>query len=135
MTMLVVISTPFDLNHIEREVPSGGVTIAGKFIPVGTIVGINSWVMHANKQVYGEDAEMFRPERWFEDEQRIREMERCNMAFGAGARVCIGRNISMMEIVKLIPTLMRAYDFRLVDPSKEWHVLGHWFTKQTEMDM
>jgi hypothetical protein len=120
---------------LEREVPSGGVTIAGNFIPAGTIVGINSWVMHANKQVYGEDAETFRPERWFEDEQRVREMKRCNMAFGAGARVCIGRNISMMEIVKLVPTLMRTYDFRLVDPSKEWHVLGHWFTKQTGMDM
>src|SRR6266498_545008 len=65
---------------LEREVPSGGVTIAGQFIPAGTIVGINSWVMHANKQVYGEDAEAFRPERWFESEERVKEMKRCNMA-------------------------------------------------------
>jgi cytochrome P450 len=65
---------------LEREVPSGGVTIAGTFIPGGTIVGINSWVMHANKQVYGEDAQTFNPERWFESEDRVREMKRCNMA-------------------------------------------------------
>lgn len=65
---------------LEREVPSGGATIAGKFIPGGTIVGINSWVMHANRQVYGEDAEAFNPERWFEGEERVREMKRCNMA-------------------------------------------------------
>lgn len=65
---------------LEREVPQGGVTIAGQFLPAGTIVGINSWVMHANKQVYGEDAEEFRPERWFESEERVREMKRCNMA-------------------------------------------------------
>lgn len=120
---------------LEREVPKGGATIAGQFIPAGTIVGINSWVMHANKQVYGEDAESFRPERWFESEERVREMKRCNMAFGAGPRVCIGRNISMMEIVKFIPALMRMYDFRLVNPDKEWHILGHWFTKQTGLDM
>ena len=65
---------------LEREVPKEGATIAGSFIPGGTIVGINSWVMHANKQVYGEDAESFRPERWFESEERVREMKRCNMA-------------------------------------------------------
>ena len=65
---------------LEREVPQGGVTIANTFIPAGTIVGINSWVMHANKQVYGEDAEDFRPERWFDTEERVREMKRCNMA-------------------------------------------------------
>lgn len=65
---------------LEREVPQGGVTISGTFIPAGTIVGINSWVMHANKQVYGEDAEEFRPERWFDSAERVREMKRCNMA-------------------------------------------------------
>ncbi|KAF2088013.1 cytochrome P450 [Saccharata proteae CBS 121410] len=120
---------------LEREVPAGGVTIADQFIPAGTIVGINSWVMHANKAVYGEDAESFRPERWFEAEDRVKEMKRYNMAFGAGPRVCIGRNISMMEIVKFIPALMRMYDFRLAEPDREWHVLGHWFTKQTGIDM
>lgn len=120
---------------LEREVPKGGETIAGQFIPAGTIVGINSWVMHANKQVYGEDAESFRPERWFESEERVREMKRCNMAFGAGPRVCIGRSISMMEIVKFIPALMRMYDFRLARPEKEWDMLGHWFTQQTGLDM
>ncbi|OBT58519.1 hypothetical protein VE04_01242 [Pseudogymnoascus sp. 24MN13] len=127
---------------LEREVPEGGVTIAGQYIPAGTIVGVNSWVMHANKSVYGEDAESFRPERWLDEEnegeaweERVREMKRCNMAFGAGPRVCIGRNISMMEIIKFIPALVRMYDFRLADPEKEWKVLGHWFTKQSGMDM
>jgi len=65
---------------LERTVPSGGATISGKFIPEGTIVGINSWVMHANKSVYGKDAESFRPERWLEaDEQQLRNMKRYNM--------------------------------------------------------
>lgn len=51
---------------LERTVSKGGVTISGQFIPAGAIVRINSWVMHANKQVHGEDAEELRPERWFE---------------------------------------------------------------------
>ena len=32
-----------------------------------TIVGTNAWVLHRNKQVYGDDAEAFRPERWIEE--------------------------------------------------------------------
>lgn len=65
---------------LEREVPAGGAVICGEKIPEGTVVGINAWVMHANKQVFGEDAETFRPERWLEDgEERIKVMKRCNM--------------------------------------------------------
>lgn len=64
---------------LEREVPKEGATISGTFIPGGTTVGINSWVMHANKQVFGEDAESFRPERWFDSEKRVGEMKRYNM--------------------------------------------------------
>lgn len=32
-----------------------------------TKVGINPWVAHANRSVYGEDADVFRPERWLEE--------------------------------------------------------------------
>ncbi len=64
---------------LEREVPGEGAMISGSFIPGGTVVGINSWVMHANKQVFGDDAESFRPERWFDSEERVGEMKRYNM--------------------------------------------------------
>ncbi len=31
-----------------------------------TTVGINPWVLSRDKSFYGEDADVFRPERWFE---------------------------------------------------------------------
>jgi hypothetical protein len=66
---------------LERVAPAGGVSLCGKHIPEGTIVGINSWVMHANTSVYGADANVYRPERWLDsDEKRVREMRRCHMA-------------------------------------------------------
>ena len=40
-----------------------------------TIVGVNSWVAHANRSVYGEDADNFRPERWLDDEVKASRME------------------------------------------------------------
>ncbi|KAK4240603.1 cytochrome P450 [Achaetomium macrosporum] len=121
---------------LEREVPEGGAVLAGQHVPEGTIVGFNPWVILHNTQVYGEDADVFRPERWLEaDETRLREMKRCNITFGAGPRTCQGKNIGMMEILKLMPALMHRFDFALANPGEEWQVTGHWFTMQSKMDM
>lgn len=71
---------------LQREVPAGGAILAGKHVPGGTIVGINSWVMHANTQVYGADAHVFRPERWLvADAAQLSEMKRCNMTVSSNA--------------------------------------------------
>jgi cytochrome P450 len=79
------IHPPFGLN-LERIVPPGGLTICGKFIPEGTIVGMNGWVVHRDTEVFGEDAEQWRPERWLEaDEATRKKMESCLLT----VRTCI----------------------------------------------
>ncbi|KAH7018788.1 cytochrome P450 [Ilyonectria destructans] len=60
---------------LGRVVPEEGATIAGCFFPAGTTVGINAWVAGRNKNVYGEDAEVFRPERWLEDAEAVKRRE------------------------------------------------------------
>jgi cytochrome P450 len=40
-------------------------------------VGINPWVIHRRTDIFGEDVEDFRPERWLDgDEDQIAEMRR-----------------------------------------------------------
>jgi cytochrome P450 len=34
-----------------------------------TEIGVNAWVLHQNKDVYGPDPETFRPERWIGEEK------------------------------------------------------------------
>ncbi|KAI4845223.1 cytochrome P450 [Aureobasidium sp. EXF-8845] len=53
---------------LPRVTPAGGATIADTFIPAGTVVGANPWVIHRNKEVYGEDVEDFRPDRWLKED-------------------------------------------------------------------
>ena len=117
---------------LERVVPEGGVTIAGKHLPPGTIVGANPWVVARDKIVYGEDANAFRPERWLEaDAASLKLMDRNYLAFGAGARTCLGKNISLMEMSKLVPQILRKWKVELARPEKEWELADYWFVKQT----
>ena len=58
-------------------------------------------------------------------------MERNFLAFGSGTRTCIGKNISLLEMSKLVPQLLRRFDFELSDPDKEWVLHDYWFVKQT----
>lgn len=48
---------------LARKVPKGGATISGEFFPEGATVGINTWVAHCKRDVFGPDARFFRPER------------------------------------------------------------------------
>lgn len=66
---------------LERVVPRGGAEVCGTWLAGGTVVGINPWVVARDREVYGEDSEDFKPERWLTaDEQQLKAMERNNLA-------------------------------------------------------
>jgi len=112
-----------------RKVPKGGAVLCGQFFPQGTVVGINSWVAHRNPTVFGVDAAEFRPERWLEaSKEELSRMERYFIPFGHGSRTCIGKNISILEIGKLIPRLVRLFNFEMAD--EELRTDNKWFVKQ-----
>jgi len=96
---------------LERVTPPGGAEIMGKWYPGSTIVGCNAWVIHQRREIFGEDASDFRPERWIEgDPDSIKKMNNNFFAFGAGSRACLGRNISLLEIGKAVPVWLRMFD-------------------------
>ncbi|KAL6716510.1 hypothetical protein ACLMJK_006077 [Lecanora helva] len=121
---------------LERVVPSGGTTLHGYTLAEGTVIGLNAAVIHRNEDIFGEDVESFRPERWIEcPPEQLREMHRNLFTFGAGPRGCVGKNLALLQIHKLIVELYRNFDMELVNPDQDWHVQGGWIHKQTNMDM
>jgi cytochrome P450 len=118
---------------LQRCVPAGGALLSGRMFPGGITVGINAWVAHRNTSIYGLDADRWRPERWLEIEAdgRGAEVERYFFAFGMGNRTCIGKNISLLEISKLVPQLLRQFDLVLDEElnKHEWRTVNRWFVK------
>jgi cytochrome P450 len=70
---------------LPRVVPQDGFEVEGVFLPGGvsyklyvwdsvlrsrqTIIGANPWVIHRQKEIFGDDCETFRPERWLEGDR------------------------------------------------------------------
>ncbi|KAK5296666.1 hypothetical protein LTR16_000287 [Cryomyces antarcticus] len=93
---------------LERIVPPQGIDICGEHIPGGTIVGCNAWVLHRRPEIFGADVDACRPERWIDaPPAQLKEMKATMFQFGAGARTCIGKNISLLEVYKLVPSFLR----------------------------
>lgn len=120
---------------IPRDVPQGGLVICGQYLPEGTVVGCNAWTIHRDRGVFGSNADEFVPERWLEsDEKQIRAMENAIFAFGAGSRVCLGKNIALLEISKLVPEFLRRFEVTLVDPSR-YTLRPGWLVLQKGLDV
>jgi cytochrome P450 len=106
---------------LERLVPPQGMEIAGEFIPGGTVVGCSPWVMHRQPEIFGEDVDTWRPERWMtnsdEDEHRIKKMNMVMFQFGGGSRTCLGKHIALLEMYKLVPSFLRRFEVNQTSPA------------------
>ncbi|PWY64734.1 cytochrome P450 [Aspergillus sclerotioniger CBS 115572] len=65
------------------------------FVAKGTQVAYNVYGMHRRTDLYGPDAEEFRPERW-EDGQLNPRWE--YLPFNGGPRICIGQQYALAEV-------------------------------------
>lgn len=68
------------------------------FVPKGQIVVWSLYAMHRRKDLYGEDAELFRPQRWLDqkDSKGLRVGWEF-LPFNGGPRICIGRTFSLSD--------------------------------------
>ncbi|KAM7195486.1 Pisatin demethylase [Rhypophila sp. PSN 637] len=121
--------------NISRLVPPEGTELDGHFFPGGTSLAVNGWVLHRDKETFGQDADDFRPERWLEDEEKSRKMERYMFQFGGGSHLCIGRNLALLEINKVIPRLLRDYRFELAYPGRPLKVHSSFFVVQEGLEV
>lgn len=51
--------------------PPQGVVNGGQFFPDGTVIGMNPWIINRNQSIFGENADVWRPERWLDDDKTL----------------------------------------------------------------
>ncbi|KZZ91026.1 benzoate 4-monooxygenase [Moelleriella libera RCEF 2490] len=93
---------------LPRQIPldSPGVTILGHFFPPGTVLSVPTYTLHHSTEIWGEDAEDFRPERW---EHITPRQKSAFIPFSHGPRACVGRNVAEMEMKLILATWVRRY--------------------------
>lgn len=97
----------------HKLAPPEGVTVDGLFIPGNTNVSVNFHMMMRRVEIFGQDAEVFRPERWIEaGEGAYNRMDRTvELVFGTGRFTCLGRNIARVELDKVFVEVRSSLSF------------------------
>lgn len=93
---------------LSKVTPPEGDTVEldGKtiFLPGNTNIGYCAWGVHYSKEVFGEDAHVFRPERWLveQSDEKLGRMQRtAELVWGYGKYQCLGKNVAMIELNKV----------------------------------
>jgi cytochrome P450 len=100
---------------LPRRTPPEGAPIMGDYVAGETSVSISAYVAHRDEKVFPEPEE-YRPERWLGEDAR--ELQAAFLTFSAGARGCIGRNISYLEQTVLLASVVHRFEFAL--PCEGW---------------
>lgn len=84
--------------------------------------------IHRRRDIWGEDAEDFRPERWFsEGSERVHVTNPfAFIPFNGGPRMCLGQNLAYLLVSHTIVEMVRGFrwelalDLQPVKPPKSW---------------
>ncbi|KAK9471937.1 cytochrome P450 [Dipodascopsis tothii] len=86
------------------------------FVPKGGRVVWTVFCMHRRKDLWGPDADLFRPERWAEGRTHSWDY----VPFNGGPRICLGQQFALTEASYLLARFLQTFDTieSLEDPAK-----------------
>ncbi|KAG0492644.1 hypothetical protein HPP92_006042 [Vanilla planifolia] len=92
-------------------------TMLGKLVvPKGMELHLSPLIIHHDRSVWGDDAQLFRPERFAEGVATAVAKARGGAAFfpfGGGQRVCVGQGMAMLEARVALAMILRRYAFTI----------------------
>ncbi|KAF8675952.1 hypothetical protein HU200_047452 [Digitaria exilis] len=91
-----------------KEMELGGVTY-----PAGVVLSLPIVFVHHDKDVWGEDADEFRPERFADGISRASKDAPAFFPFGWGPRICVGQNFALVEAKMALSSILQHFSFGL----------------------
>ncbi|KAG7572738.1 Cytochrome P450 [Arabidopsis suecica] len=89
----------------------------GTFVKRGTRVTYHAYAMGRMDRIWGPDYEEFKPERWLDNDGKFRPENPVKYpVFQAGARVCVGKEMAIMEMKSIAVAIIRRFETRVASP-------------------
>ncbi|KAG8054683.1 hypothetical protein GUJ93_ZPchr0001g31508 [Zizania palustris] len=86
----------------------------GTVVTKGTRVTYHAYAMGRMESVWGLGCSEFRPERWLRDGRFVPESPYRYPVFQAGVRVCVGKELALMEMKAVIVAVVRSFNIEAI---------------------
>lgn len=91
----------------------------GTLVRKGSRVTYHPYAMGRMEKIWGPDCLEFKPERWLKDGVFVPKCPFKYPVFQAGLRVCLGKELAIVEMKSVVAALVRRFDVRVVEPNRD----------------
>ncbi|OIW05858.1 hypothetical protein TanjilG_23644 [Lupinus angustifolius] len=109
----------FDSKYAEED----DVLPDGTIVKKGSRVTYHPYAMGRMEKIWGPDCLEFKPERWLKDGLFVQVDPFKYPVFQAGSRICLGKDLALMNMKSVVAALVPRFDIRVVGSNREPHFM------------
>ena len=89
------------------------IQIGNLHVPKGVCLWTLIPTMHRDPEIWGPDANEFKPERFSEGLSKACKYQQAYAPFGVGTRLCVGKNFAMVQLKVVLALIISRFSFSL----------------------